>query len=101
MRPTPRVVVTRAVHDWAELDPSRLARLAACLRRHATSDWGELDGEDWAANDAAVRHGCGRVLSVYQLAAEMAATSSDACLWIITDDVEDPDTATTVLWPRD
>ena len=52
-----RVVMTRAVHEWAELEPERLAWLAGCLRRHVAGDWGDLDAHDWAANDAAVRHG--------------------------------------------
>jgi hypothetical protein len=96
-----RVVATRTVLDWAEPEPSRAAWVTACLRRHVAGDWGDLDGDDWAATDAAVRHRCGRVLSVYRLPTELAATSSDASLWIITDDVDDPDTATTVLWPSD
>jgi hypothetical protein len=48
-----------------------------------------------------VRHRCGRVLSLYRRRAEPAATTGDDRLWIITDDVEDPDTATTILWPSD
>jgi hypothetical protein len=84
------------------MDPSRVAWLAACLRRHVTGDWGDIDSDDWAANDAVVRHRCGRVLSAYRLPAELAAaTARDDQLWIITDDVEDPDTATTILWPSD
>jgi hypothetical protein len=101
MRLTPRAVVTRALHNWAEPEQSRAAWLAACLRRHVTGDWGDLDGDDWSANDAAVRRRCGRVLSAYRLPTELAATTSDRQVWIVTDDFEDPDTATTVLWPSD
>jgi hypothetical protein len=97
----PRVVVTRAVHGGAEREPSRLAWLTACLRRHGAGDWGDLDRDDRAANDAAVHDGCGRIVSVYQLPSEFAATTGEVALWVITDDVEDPDTATTVLWPSD
>jgi hypothetical protein len=98
MRPR---VVTRAVHDWAESESSRLMWMMACLRRHGAGDWGDLDRDDWAANDAAIRHGCGRVLSVYSLPIELAATTGEDRVWVITDNVEDPDTATTVLWPSD
>jgi hypothetical protein len=97
----PRVIVTRTVHDWAEHEPSRVAWLTACLRRHVAGDWGDVEGDDWAANDAAVRHRCGRVPSAYGMPAELAAATGQARVWIITDDVEDPDTATTVLWPSD
>jgi hypothetical protein len=96
-----RVVVTRPVHDWAELDPDRLTWLAGCLRRRAAADWGDLDRDAWAANDAAVRHGCGRLLSVYPLPHHVAGTAIEDRLWAITDDLEDPDTATTILWPSD
>jgi hypothetical protein len=96
-----RVVVTRAVHDWAEFDLDRLAWLAGCVRRHVAGDWGDLDRHDWAANDAAVRHGCGRLLSAYPLPHHLADTVTEERLWVITDDLEDPDTATTLLWPSD
>jgi len=71
------------------------------LRRHGAGDWGDLDRDDRAANEAAVRHGCGRLVSVYELPNEFADTTGEDALWVITDDVEDPDSATTILWPRD
>ena len=55
----------------------------------------------WAANDAAVRHGQRRVLSAYRLPAGLASALNERQMWVITDDLEDPDTATTVLWPSD
>jgi hypothetical protein len=54
-----------------------------------------------AANDAAVRHGQGRVPSAYRLPAVLASATNDRQVWVITDDLDDPDTATTVLWPSD
>jgi hypothetical protein len=33
-----RVVVTRAVYEWVELEPERQAWLAGCLRRHLGGD---------------------------------------------------------------
>lgn len=50
---------------------------ATLLLRHRTGDWGELDAEDWAANDAGRRNG-GRILSVYHL-------DQTTRLWIITE----------------
>jgi hypothetical protein len=72
-----RVVMTRAVHIWAELDPARRAWLAGCLRRHVAGDRGDVGAHDWAANDAAVRHGCGRLLSAYQLPANVTGDPVD------------------------
>ena len=40
-------------------------------------------------------------LSAYQLPADLAGTAGERRVWVITDDVEDPDTATTILWPSD
>ena len=36
------------------------------LRRHLTGDWGDVDREDWAANDRALRERT-RLLSAYHL----------------------------------
>jgi hypothetical protein len=94
-------MTTRAVHLWAELELERQAWLAGCLRRYVAGDWGDLDAGDWMANDAAVRQRCGRVLSAYRLPVQLASTSTDTTVWIITDDLEDPDTTTTILWPSD
>jgi hypothetical protein len=41
------------------------------------------------------------VLSAYRLPTVLAATTTDRTVWVITDDLEDPDTATTILWPSD
>jgi hypothetical protein len=58
------------------------------LNRHRTGDWGEVDAEDWAANDQAVVHG-ERILSAYTL-------KDGVRLWIIT---EADRAATTILLP--
>ena len=71
-RHSDRTVVTCAVLDWADVEPSRMAWLAGCLARHLTADWGDLDADDRAANDHALRHGQGRVLSAYELPADLA-----------------------------
>jgi len=58
------------------------------LRRHLTGDWGDVDREDWAANDRAVQDGT-RVLSAYAL-------PDGTKIWIIT---EADRAATTILLP--
>ena len=60
----------------------------AFLVRHLAGDWGDLDAEDKALNDVAVRDGS-RILSAY-------STVQGAKLWIIT---EADRSATTVLLP--
>jgi len=63
--------------------------LASSLVRHARGDWGDLDAEDKAANEAELRTG-GRLLSVYELGVER--------LYIIT---EHDRSATTLLLPSE
>ena len=96
-----RTVVTCAVLDWADAEPSRMAWLAGCLARHLTGDWGDLDAEDRAANDHALRRqpGPGPVRLPSSPPSSPARPSRP--VWVITDDLEDPDTATTMLWPSD
>jgi hypothetical protein len=51
--------------------------LLICLRRHLQGDWGDLDSEDWEANNAALRGGS-RLLSAY-------VHADGGKLWIITE----------------
>ncbi|MBM4319950.1 MAG: hypothetical protein FJ125_08300 [Deltaproteobacteria bacterium] len=50
--------------------------MAACLNRHGLGDWGEVDDEDKATNDAAMVSG-GRLLSAY--------TVRGVQVWVITE----------------
>ena len=75
--------------------PGALAALEAArtspaelMGRHLMGDWGELDREDWAANDRALKGG-ERLLSAYTL-------PTGEKLWVIT---EWDRSATTVLTP--
>ena len=61
---------------------------AAYLARHAAGDWGDVDAEDWAANDRAFVAG-ERLLSAYRL-------PDGERLWIIT---EADRSASTLLRP--
>jgi hypothetical protein len=60
------------------------------LRRHATGDWGDVDGHDWKENQIALREG-GRLVSAYQ-------TTKGESLWVIT---EADRSATTILLPSE
>lgn len=63
---------------------------AQLLRRHLAGDWGDLDAEDRAANECALRDEA-RLLSAYEL-------TTGERLWIIT---EADRSTTTLLLPSD
>lgn len=75
--------------------PAALGALAqpdivTALRRHASGDWGEVDADDQAANDEALRDGT-RLLSAY-------TSVNGTKFWVIT---EADRSVTTVLLPDD
>ena len=92
MTPSGSVTVPlgRTVATPAALAPVSRPDLAAALRRHTAGDWGDVDPDDRAANDDAVRSG-GRLLSVYR-------TANGTTFWVLT---EADRSATTVLLPDD
>lgn len=79
------MLMTRGVQQ--AIPPSEIMQ---ALRRHARGDWGDLDDEDRAANEAALKHGA-RLLSAYH-------TKAGTKFWIIT---EADRSATTVLLPEE
>ena len=96
------IVLTAHVVCWADDRPDRQDWLAACLARHNAGDWGDLDPEDWQTNDATLARRAGRLFSRYLVPDTLTGeTEEDEAVWIITDDVTDPDSATTLLWPSD
>lgn len=97
-----RYVMTHHIRDWAFVDPARQAWIAACFERHESDEWGDLDPADSQANRDARIHGSGRVMSVYPVPDELRRPADGAwrsILWVISDDIEDPDNFTTVLFP--
>jgi hypothetical protein len=77
------------------ITPAANARLdsydvALAVTRHSQGDWGELDSDDWEANDLSLHEGL-RLLSVYH---DRRGTT----FWVIT---EADRSATTVLLPED
>jgi hypothetical protein len=92
-------VVTRRVLEWAGTDDDRHAWIVDCLARHHRHDWGDVDHHDWAVNDRALACRAGRLLSAYD--APDRVDPPDGQLWIITEDLDDAETITTILWPSD
>jgi hypothetical protein len=86
-----RVVATAAV---AASVPEQV--IFGVLDRHAARDWGDLDAEDKAANDADHSHAEGRLFSSYD-------TDEHGTIWVITDDLrgDGGGPTTTVLFPDD
>ena len=86
-----RVVATAAV---AASVPEQV--IIGLLDRHAASDWGDLDAEDKAANDADHSQAEGRLFSSYD-------TDEHGTIWVITDDLrgDGGGPTTTVLFPDD
>jgi hypothetical protein len=64
-------------------------QIAAILHRHLRGDWGEVDKDDAAANERALKHD-ERVMSVYDVNGEK--------LWVLT---EADRSVTTVLTPSE
>jgi len=67
-----------------------LQEVWAAVRRHQAGDWGEVDSEDWQANEQALKAGA-RLLSVYH-------SEQGVKFWVIT---EWDRSLTTVLLPED
>ena len=65
------------------------------LEQHVVGNWGEVDSEDWTANDQALVDGS-RLLSAYR-------TLRNVRIWIITEAADDEGKreATTILLPSD
>ena len=95
------IAISARLTEWAAEAEVRREWLAECLLRHNSGDWGDLDDEDRATSNHALRHSEGRLLSSYPVPAWLAADAADPTVWVITDDLEDDDHATTMLWPSD
>jgi hypothetical protein len=60
------------------------------LQRHACGDWGDIDAEDWQADDTALAHDDGRLLSSYAV--------NQQKIWILT---ESDRSSTCIMVPGD
>lgn len=94
--PLPHFYPGRLVATPAALDVCTAAYLSECLARHIRGDWGVVDSEDRAHNDAALRNG-DRLLSAYPIdPTKPAHGHGDNCVWLIT---EADRSVTTMLLP--
>lgn len=84
---TGQIVMTQGVRAIAKLED-----LQIFLSRHLLNDWGDLDKEDIATNNQAVKHGSW-VLSAYHL-----PSGNKDKIWIIT---EADRSVTTILLPEE
>jgi hypothetical protein len=82
-----QVLITPAALEALETSGETLHTF---LARHASGDWGEIDQDDWLANERALVDG-DRLLSAYR-------TTKGEKLWIIT---EADRSASTCLKPSD
>lgn len=80
--------VTSGVH---ELIVAGALNIGVLLGRHLSGDWGDLDREDKAHNERALKSGQERIFSSYQVTADLK-------IWIIT---EWDRSVTTVLLPEE
>ena len=85
--PLGAVVATPGALDALSPHPDFLRQI---ITRHASQNWGEVDAEDWKANDLALVSG-ERLLSVY-------TTPTGTRVWVLT---EADRSATTVLLPSE
>ena len=87
-----KLVATPAAIEAIEAAKASLPKL---LERHCANDWGDVDREDAAANDAAIEDGS-RILSAYVL-------ETGVKIWIITEATNSQGMreSTCVLLPND
>lgn len=89
MAPVALFPLGQVVATPGALDSVSQAEVTELLGRHAQGDWGDVDDEDWEANDRAVREGT-RIFSAYNVDGER--------IWIIT---EADRSSTCVLLPEE
>ena len=90
-----QVVTTRPVAALMARDPAKHDWVTQQLARHLSGDWGDLDEDDAAMNDAAI-NGEDRIFSAYNIPAELDEDQDK--IWIIT---EWDRSATTILFPSE
>jgi hypothetical protein len=83
-----RLVATPGAISFCE---NHAVNMAALLRRHLSGDWGDMDAEDKATNNAALASGEDRIFSSYNV-------GDHDKVWIIT---EWDRSVTTILLPED
>lgn len=88
---TGRTVITRAIAEMMQTDNAFAEFVNTSFNRYLNCDWGSMDKEDKALNDAAVKNGDERIHASY-------IDSTGRKIWIIT---EWNRSVTTILFPSD
>ena len=88
-----QVVVTSGIYAKMSEDQIFGEFVSTSLLRHADADWGDLDTEDAALNEAALKSGEDRLFSSYK-----CSEVPDGRIWIIT---EWDRSHTTILLPSE
>lgn len=86
----PKFILGRVMVTSTALHQLTLDDITAGLRRHVRGDWGEVDDDDWRANNDALKNG-ERLLSTYD-------SSRGIRFWIVS---EADRSLTTILLPED
>ena len=89
-RPRTKFLIGRTVITATALRQLTNLDVLTALTRHSRGDWGDVDDEDWEANERALKEGT-RLLSAYH-------TAEGVKFWVIT---EWDRHVTTVLLPED
>jgi len=83
--------ITRGVDQLLREDNGFSKFVANSFKRHCNGDWGDLDEEDKAMNESALKNGDDRLFSKYNY-------NGDVSIYIIT---EWDRSATTILFPEE
>ena len=88
-------VQTAAVDAWQGESGIKFLWITQCVKRHVSGDWGDVDDEDRATNEAGKDTG-GMLMSVWPIPEPFR--DGERKLWIITDPGHE---VTTILFPSD
>lgn len=88
---TGKLVLTRGVNDLTAENTAFAKFVTKSFLRYMNQDWGEMDAEDKAQNDNAVKFGNDRISAAYE-----HSKHPEWKIWIIT---EWDRSATTILFP--
>lgn len=95
--PSGQLLMTRSVNDTIADNEAFAGFVIACIKRHMTGDWGDVDAEDKGSNDDALLYGA-RLVSSYKLDRMFHDLTGETKLWIIT---EADRSSTLILWPSE
>ena len=85
------------LHDWFDQSKAQIADFRHRALRHHAEGIFMLE----AFFGTTITNSDGRIISAYPVPAHLAGGNPDPTVWIITDDLDQPPTTTTVLFPSD